>query len=256
MFSILAYARKLIESSHFRWWLPGVVLIAGVTLSVSIFWVLQEHRQRNIALRAKGSAEHLIADLHSRLLLTFNDVNVINAFYSSSEKVTPAEFQTFSGSLREDHPWVKCMFWAPVVPGDKRAQFVAHTGRERGAPFQIRQLDKSGYLVTATARRQYMPIRDLNGVIGYHRLVGLDLATVPEFAPAIAKADKSNQVVVTAPMRWPSMRLGGDPVVGAIVRLSGAHGPEPAGTPRQGGFVGCLLQLKSVLTGFTAIPPR
>lgn len=182
-----------------------MVLLAGLGLSLLAFVAVnhwEESRTRaetesyfQQQAQARASAIQREIDTH------FLALHALFALYSSSERVTQAEFKNFSSTLLQRIPGLQALEWIPRVAGADRAEFEARYRRPGDTSgFRITQRDAQGALVPATPREQYYPVEFVEPLLANLAAVGFDLASEPTRTEALERARDQGEIAVSGPV--------------------------------------------------------
>jgi len=186
----------------FRRALPSLAVLAMVvSLSAGWFFVIRQWERRNLQNEFSNLATVRLEILHNRMLGSMEVLHSIAQLYSAQHPVSREEFERFVSDALLRHPEVQGLSWNPRVPGAQRESFEAQ-GRQEGFPdFEIRELDKTGRLVRAGQRDEYVPVYFEKPIEKNRAALGFDLASNPEREAALASARDTDKATATAPLR-------------------------------------------------------
>jgi signal transduction histidine kinase/CheY-like chemotaxis protein/integral membrane sensor domain MASE1 len=120
--------------------------------------------------------------------------------FSGPAALSRADFRGLVRDFRRRFPTVQAVEWAPRVERAERARFEA--AQQAALPgFAIREIGRSGAPRPAGQRALYYPVTYVEPYAGNRRAVGFDLASNPDRAAAIARAETRRTVAATPPIR-------------------------------------------------------
>ena len=145
--------------------------------------------------------------------------------FSGPAALSRADFRGLVRDFRRRFPRVQAVEWAPRVERTERARFEA--AQQAGLPgFAIREIGRSGAPRPAGQRASYYPVTYVEPYAGNRRAVGFDLASSPDRAAAIARAEASRTVAATPPVRL-IQETGNEP--GVLLLRAVRGGPNGPG---------------------------
>ncbi|HVH75537.1 MAG TPA: CHASE domain-containing protein [Stellaceae bacterium] len=145
--------------------------------------------------------------------------------FSGPAALSRADFRGLVRDFRRRFPTVQAVEWAPRVERAERARFEA--AQQAGLPgFAIREIGRSGAPRAAGQRASYYPVTYVEPYAGNRRAVGFDLASSPDRAAAIARAEASRTVAATPPVRL-IQETGNEP--GVLLLRAVRGGPKGPG---------------------------
>jgi len=180
-----------------RLWLGVAVAIAGVTLSLLVFWQLSARERHLAEMRFQYNSERRIEAIQREVSERLGVVDELAAFFSGSQLVTRTEFETFSKSLIQKHKGVQSLGWAPRVRDTQRRSF-EQAVRDRGFPkFEITEQDEGGRFVAAGKRDNYYPVLFVEDFRENQTLFGFDLGSNTSCRQAIQESTTTGRSAAT-----------------------------------------------------------
>ncbi|AZF06743.1 GGDEF domain-containing protein [Pseudomonas sp. R5-89-07] len=194
-------------------WLVAVVVLAtGSALTLVIAWAAADLYQQQVRQRF----QLLVSERYNRIQERFEDqelrLDSLRRFFVNSGEVSRAEFDGFAQPLLLH---ARAYAWAPRVSREQRSQFEQDISRQRGAPFNIRELNSAGELAPASERNEYVPVlySQTQSLLGSP--LGFDLLAQPLRRAVLERAQKSGKAAVSQPMQL----VGVEPAYAAGVLL-------------------------------------
>jgi diguanylate cyclase (GGDEF)-like protein/PAS domain S-box-containing protein len=194
------------------WLVALVVLAIGSALTLVIAWAAADLNQQQVRQRF----QLLVNERYSRIQERFEDqelrLDSLRRFFVNSGEVSRSEFDGFAQPLLLH---ARAYAWAPRVPQDQRSRFEQDISRQRGVPFNIRELNSAGELAPASERDEYVPVlySQTQSLLGSP--LGFDLLAQPLRRAVLERAQKSGKVAVSQPMQL----VGVEPAYAAGVLL-------------------------------------
>lgn len=121
--------------------------------------------------------------------------------YRSSDRVSRQDFYHFVSAVKQGSPMIYAMEWVPKVAQHERASYVKQLSQEF-KDFDIKQLNAHRQFVPATDKPFYFPITYIVPLKeSTRKILGVDLASVPDRKDAILNAISLKKVIVTPPTK-------------------------------------------------------
>lgn len=194
-------------------WLVAVVVLAtGSALTLVIAWAAADLYQQQVRQRF----QLLVSERYSRIQERFEDqelrLDSLRRFFVNSGEVSRSEFDGFAQPLLLH---ARAYAWAPRVSREQRSQFEEEISRQRGVPFNIRELNSAGELAPASERDEYVPVlySQTQSLLGSP--LGFDLLAQPLRRAVLERVQKSGKAAVSQPMQL----VGVEPAYAAGVLL-------------------------------------
>lgn len=114
----------------------------------------------------------------------------------------PTNWKDFNGLVSASAartPMQKFVAWAPRVPGERREDFEAESGRDSFRSFRIVAAGERALLDPAKVSGVHHPIAMTAPLAPGGDLLGLDLGTLPGFAAAFARLEAGDDVALVGP---------------------------------------------------------
>jgi len=170
----------------------------SISLSIGGFIAVraweQDRLRTGFERNAKDSLSVLKGLIHEDLLA----LELLGSFYSGSQKVERAEFQTFVKPFLLHHGCVQALEWIPRVRDAERAAY-EQAARQEGFPdFQITERQAQGRMVRAARRDEYFPVYFVAPYKGNEVALGFDLASNPTRLEALNRSRDTGKMTATA----------------------------------------------------------
>jgi len=224
--------RGMIAFSWWNWWLGdtlGVLVFAPLTL---IFLnrrePLWQRRQITVALpmllvlsllaaaffgmthweekqqraRLEEHGQRLAQALDRRLLAHQEALSSLRRLIEVMPAMNRDQFEHFTRITLADHTDIFALSYNPYTREAERPAFEARMAAENRRPdFRITERNSEGRLVPAQSRPAYVAVAMIAPLAGNQPAVGFDIHSEPVRRDAIARAMRSSQPSVTAPIR-------------------------------------------------------
>lgn len=218
----------------------AAILVAGVTISVTSFWILRE-AERNSAqaeFERRASLQHALV---REVLGRYEDVLLgFSTIFTLQGGVSVPEFNAVTERIGLRLGGVQAIEWVPLIRHEDRAKFEAVLKESYGREAGFVDMDASGTRVRAPERREYYPIAYVQPLKGNEAAFGYDLMQGRTIS-FLTEARESRQIVVTRPLRL--MQEGGNQLgVVMICPVFGAGAQD-----RFVGFLQCVFRVGDLL---------
>ncbi len=160
--------------------LPIVLtLMIGITLSISIFSVVQHWEQERVTIEFKKAAEDRVLAIQRALDFNLDLLQAFEAFFQANEKqFSHQSFEVLADHFLTRYSFVQAIQWVPRVPAQQREQYEARR-QLMLADFKITEAESEADLVPAGQRPFYFPLDEIKPLTGNGRALGFDLASHP-----------------------------------------------------------------------------
>src|ERR1700742_3111295 len=179
----------------------AAVVMAGLVLSVTLFFVVRGYFVAADRDQFQRDAAFYGATFRSSMERHVNSLAAIHAFVSASHDVNRWEFSNFAHQILPQNSGFKAVLWLPETKASERARFETQLQRDGLFGLTLRELTDKGQLVSAQARKNYLPVAYVEPFEASGSLIGVDLANNPIYAPLFAAARQSNKVVASGPLQ-------------------------------------------------------
>ncbi|HEX7775107.1 MAG TPA: CHASE domain-containing protein [Parvibaculum sp.] len=243
-------------STQFRIWLGrqsefapiALVWALGTAIAAALFVFSHAHYQNVQRERFQRDAIYYSTIVTETLERHVNSLKSLRAFVASRD-VTRWEFSSFAAQTLPNNHGFKAVFWVPEVPHSARKAYEANFQRDGLYGLRIRQVDPvKGYEIAGT-RPFYLPVTYVDPLESNQDLIGLDLATDPDYRDLLALAARTNSAVM-APLKSASRQPANKTLLVTFPLRAGQDGAaEPdAHAPIKGYAVG-ILDLNELVAG-------
>jgi CHASE1-domain containing sensor protein len=141
-----------------KWWLPGVVFILGVALTIAILAASRAREQAARKSEFERGAAQVALSVQRSFDVPLEVLRSVPALFEASSEVTRAEFRAFVRDALARNPWIYALEWIPRVPGAERSKFEAAAVADGLAGYHFKQDAPSGPPVPAETRSEYFPL--------------------------------------------------------------------------------------------------
>jgi signal transduction histidine kinase len=199
-----------------EWWLPLLVVVSGLTLSLAAFTYLERLDQRAARLDFEGRARDQLALLDHTLGRARDAVTVIADLLHAQPEISRGEYEQFSQLVLDRQPIFSSLGYSRWTAPEEVDGVVAQL-RADGYPVSgvmIRTDPNLPYQpAPPTAEHRLILTRMAPAVVG-RDVIGFDVTSPADRREAVLQARDSGQPRMTR-----SLRLGGRPIDEAAVLL-------------------------------------
>ena len=133
--------------------------------------------------------------MERKLILSLDSLEAIMFAIASEKDIDAASFHHFAQLDHDSDDVNSALLWAPSVRGPDRRAFVAAQVTAGIGDYGIKEWGPSQSPVVAAERNEYLPSVFEQSHDDNHRVVGLDMLTVPELAERADSArDEGNPI--------------------------------------------------------------
>jgi PAS domain S-box-containing protein len=154
-----------------------VIILVGVSLSVSAFLVLNNWEYKKANISFENNANHRYESLVKELQIDLTSVESLRALYTGVPDVTRSQFGEFARYLLSMHPSIQALEWIPRIPAERRATYEERAKGDGFPAFQITERDAQGRVTRAATRTEYFPVYFVEPYRGNEAALGFDLAS-------------------------------------------------------------------------------
>jgi len=170
----------------------------SISLSIGGFIAVRAWEQDRLRTDFERNAKDSLSVLKGRIHEDLLALELLGSFYSGSQKVERAEFQTFVTPFLLHHGCVQAMEWIPRVRDAERAAY-EEAARQEGFPdFHITERQKQGRMVRAARRDEYFPVYFVEPYKGNEVALGFDLASNPTRLETLNRSRDTGKMTATA----------------------------------------------------------
>src|ERR1700761_6612987 len=188
-------------SGTWRDFLPlSAVFAIGLALAVCSFAAVRGYYQNLDRQQFRRNATYYSTSFKDDVARHVNSLAAIRAFVSASKSVTRWEFSNYAQQILPQNMGFRAVLWVPSVPLKSRKSYEASLHDDGLYGLGIGDLTDDGRIVAAGNRDTYLPVSFVEPFDGNGNLVGLDLAQLPRFTEVFRAAERSGQVVASAPI--------------------------------------------------------
>ena len=171
--------------------------LVGLAFFGASQWEQQIHKNR---LQADG--EGLAQAIADRLVTHREVLASLRNFIEATPDFSFAQFEHFTRISLRDDPDISALSYNDIVQAAERPAYEQAVGRlVPGGGFRITERNEAQQLVTAGARREYVPVRYIVPLTANRPAVGFDIASEPTRQDAVRRALASSAMAVTSPIQ-------------------------------------------------------
>jgi CHASE1-domain containing sensor protein len=141
-----------------QYWLLLVAACFGFALSCAAWFAVSVREEHLAAAELNSIADNHLVALQGGINTYLNKLVALRALYKSVDKVTRAEFQTFSNELLLGQSAILSVSWIPRVSRTERAAHELEAVRSGLVGYHITSATANGDLAPSPERNEYFPI--------------------------------------------------------------------------------------------------
>jgi len=197
----LMFLPELADDWSGRRWkiaVPTVLIVAAFVLAVLQNAGLEEERAR---LQLERVATEATADLRRNLDRHTEALQGVKGLVVASERLTAAEFSSYTRSALARFPDLQALSWNPAVAGEELDSFIRTQRLQPGfEDFTVTERDAEGNLQPATPRPQHVVVGYIEPIESNRAALGFDIASNPARVEAITRARDTGLPSATSPI--------------------------------------------------------
>ncbi|HUD52035.1 CHASE domain-containing protein [Parvibaculum sp.] len=174
----------------------AIVWGIGLIIAALLFVFVRAHYQTIERQRFQRDAVYYGTLVTETVGRHVNSLKFLRAFVAARD-VTRWEFSTFASQTLPNNHGFKAVLWVPVVPGPDRRTYEANLQRDGLYGLRIRDMDANGGFSVARTKDAYFPVTYVDPLEGNQDLIGLDLATDPDYRDLLQQAGRRNDIAVS-----------------------------------------------------------
>lgn len=181
-----------------------VLLPTSVALmaAISLFFYMSEKESTDIKAKLGELGENIADNLSARLLIYQEALASIETLKQIRPELSFEEFNAFCSPILQRYPDLQAIGLNAYVTSGNRKLFEDQVSKRFSKPdLKIKEVNASGEMVNAQHRDWYMPVKFIIPVEGNEAAIAYDIASNSLRLEAINKAIKTNDIVITAPIR-------------------------------------------------------
>ena len=218
----------------------------GAAIAIALFVFSRAHYQNLQREHFQRDAIYYSTVVTETLERHINSLKSLRAFVASRD-VTRWEFSSFAAQTLPNNRGFKAVFWVPRVPQAARKTYEANFQRDGLYGLRIREVDPAKGFAIAKARPFYLPVTYIDPLETNQELIGLDLATDPDYRDLLNLAERNDAVAVAPPGATPGKPANGTLLVAFPLRGETPGTASPATTPTIKGFAVGILDLDELV---------
>jgi PAS domain S-box-containing protein len=184
--------------------LPYVFVIAilfiGLVISTAAFSVVKKWEGQKLWMEFYQASENRQASLQRQINSDLQALVSLQAFYLHSEKISRAEFSSFTKSLLLQHTSIQAIEWIPRIAYYQREEFEKAAKKDGFLDFQITERRAQGKVVRAGTREEYFPVYFVEPYGSDEIALGFDLVSNPMIKESLEQSRDTKELVATVPL--------------------------------------------------------
>ena len=230
------------DGGQYLWvWLT---LFLGACLSLAAGWQTLRNGRQDLGREFQRRAQMRVAAVEREMGVGMAALNDFRQFMALTPGLERQAFREYANFVMAHNPSIHMVAYLPRVEAGQRAMVEAQARREGYPGFHLRQLDAHNQLQPASERPEYFPALYLQGgqrIEAIDRLLGLDMAQVPQAAAAMARAVASNAPAATGRLQLPHLPVESPYCIMLLLPLYQPGTNQGEAAERQGHLRGFLL---------------
>lgn len=175
----------------------GILLVAGIGLSVALFIVFRDRQRERIATDFREIANDRVSIVKREIDIPVLILKALQLFYDGSHEVERSEFRTFVTPLLQRSSGIKALEWIPRVTASQRESYERAARRGGLAGFRISDRKRGGGLVPSPQRKEYFPAYFVEPLEGNEKAVGFDLGSDPVRMAILRRSGDTGRMMAT-----------------------------------------------------------
>ncbi|MDJ0973981.1 MAG: CHASE domain-containing protein, partial [Planctomycetota bacterium] len=177
------------------------VALLGTVGSVVVWHTMRTMEDEVTATSFQGDAEERELGIVNELDGSLETLRYLASFFDSSTAVSREQFGLFTAPILKRHdPAIQAFGWNRRVSREVREAFEREGKAEWSDAFEITERGPEGDPVRAEDRDTYVSVMYLEPLAGNEPALGFDIASEPKRAAALAMADETGDLSITAPI--------------------------------------------------------
>ncbi|WP_289060540.1 CHASE domain-containing protein [uncultured Zobellia sp.] len=168
------------------------ILLTGISLSLFIFFSINNR----YLLRNKAAIDNAVTKSVIKLEDELNKVNLVvesMAFFYENKSFIPQHlFERFTNPFLKELNGIKALAWSPKITDSEKSKFEKFT--------KINEVDLESNLVPSKTRDVYYPVRVLNPLAPFKKVLGYNLYADSTKRDAVLRSIKSNKPAISGPI--------------------------------------------------------
>lgn len=158
--------------------MTAATLIAGVLMSIAVFFALQTWEKNRAVFEFTLAAEEIAVSIQRSTDRNLDAVRALTWLYSASDDVQRDEFQVFAKPLLANNPSLYGVGWIPRIAHADRAAFEAQA-RVEFPEFRIIKRVEPDQRIPADEHPEYFPVWYMEPLVGNGFGLGFDISFSP-----------------------------------------------------------------------------
>ncbi|HEY7164739.1 MAG TPA: PAS domain S-box protein [Candidatus Binatia bacterium] len=169
--------------------------------AIGIFFAYTATWERDrIKLVFERRTDRLTHQVQEQMQAYTDVLRSVEAFYSSSPKVTRQDFGEFTSRWLARYSGIGALSWIPRVVGSEREPYEQRAQADGIRNFQIIERSPDGRMAPAGGRAEYFPAYFVESAAGHRRALGYDLGSDPIRREALDRARDSGLPTASDPL--------------------------------------------------------
>ncbi|MES2040461.1 MAG: CHASE domain-containing protein [Pseudomonadota bacterium] len=241
---LIGHPRTIWKSRRFNVAIP---LMLTLSVVVAVFLYVRESELDRQKQEFETEANRMVQAIQERFDFQSDLLLNLERFFSSTEHVSRADFQSFVSSTLRRESTIIAVDWAPLVLHKDRATFETRLKKEGHASFIIQQHVDNKLFGPATTREFYLPIEFVEPYLANRSAMGFDLFSDPGRRVAIERARDTGHLSTSSPLSIISTERAKN-VTGSLIfaPVYARHSPISTMEERRTAFRGVVLSVLQV----------
>lgn len=186
------------QSSGLAPYLPLILaLMAGLMLTGLLFLMVSDWENERTRNSFSEAAAARIRTAQDNLMIAIDDVDSLRDFFVATEfEPSRDAVQAFTAPTLARHRWLNALSFNRLIADEQRANF--EKSLQKSIPgYRIAERDVDGKLIVAAKRGEYIPVVQIEPLIGNEAALGYDIFSDPVRRQAITEARNTGRTVAT-----------------------------------------------------------
>ncbi len=197
---------NVLKNKVFNWvaskWLSYfpliLTMVIGTIVSFILFWIVGDWERHQQEINFKRDAQDRVIAIERTLKHKLKILKSLEGFFQASIDIGRGEYRLFVNHFLESELGLQSLGWFPRIPNDMKEEFQkkATASLPKYLPdFQISELQNQE-LRPVQHQNDHFPSYFLEPLDSYENILGLDLASLPEFSEILDKSRISGETLV------------------------------------------------------------
>jgi signal transduction histidine kinase/CheY-like chemotaxis protein len=176
------------------------VVALGIAISALLAAYIAFWERRGVQEDVRDLTSERTELLASTMRVSMQVLYSLQSLHAATRGITPDAFALFARDVRQRHPELQALEWAPRVNDADREAFEAGMRRGGSPGFRIIEINSGGVPVAAARRATYFPVQLIEPMRGNEPALGLDMLFDARRRAALERARETGMPAATAPI--------------------------------------------------------